>query len=133
MNIDDALRIVRDRHTVPTGYVTLGDAADALVIEVERLRTALAPFAAAEVEHLRSALAPFAAVGRTIPRDWPSACRLREDAEYRSSETGQARGKQGWHQWLAYWGVHDGGSLPTIVEWRAASEAVGTTKPSANP
>jgi len=118
VNIDDALRIVRDRHTVPTGYVTLGDAADALVIEVERLR---------------SALAPFAAVGRTIPSDWPGDCRLREDAEYRSPETGKARGRQGWHQWLAYWGVHDGGSLPTIVEWRAAAEAVGTTKPPTNP
>ena len=87
----------------------------------------------AEVKRLRAALAPFAAVGRTIPRDWPSTCRLREDAEYRSPETGQARGKQGWHQWLDYWGVHDGGSLPTIVEWRAAAEAVETTKPPANP
>ena len=38
MNIDDALRIVRDRYTVPTGYATLGNAANALVAEVERLQ-----------------------------------------------------------------------------------------------
>jgi dynactin complex subunit len=42
MNTTDALRIVRSRGTVPTGYATLGDAADALADEVERLQRQLA-------------------------------------------------------------------------------------------
>ena len=42
MNTTDALRIVRSRGTVPTGYATLGDAADALVVEAERLQRQLA-------------------------------------------------------------------------------------------
>lgn len=41
MTTTDALRIVRSRGTVLTGYTTLGDAADALADEVERLQKAI--------------------------------------------------------------------------------------------
>lgn len=36
MNHRDAIRIVRARGTVPTGYTTLGAAADVLIAEIER-------------------------------------------------------------------------------------------------
>ena|GEM_PF-4808013 len=39
MNTEDAIRIIRSRGTVPTGYTTLGASADALIEEIERLRT----------------------------------------------------------------------------------------------
>lgn len=76
----------------------------------------------AEVKRLRAALVPFAAVAKGIPDNWPAECRLREDAEYLATET--HRGSvMGWAQWLAYWGVDDGGTFPKIDEWREAADA----------
>jgi hypothetical protein len=76
---------------------------------------------------LRAALAPFAAVAAGIASNWPGYCRLREGAAYRKIGTPHS-GAQGWHQWLEYWGANEGGSFPTIDEWRAAAEACEAKK-----
>lgn len=77
----------------------------------------------AENEKLRAALAPFAVLARSIPDNWPGDCCLREDSEWR---VGRTNWPDGWHHWLAYWGVNDGRPmLPTIREWREAARAAG--------
>lgn len=65
---------------------------------------------AKDYRQLKAALAPFIAVTKGIPDNWPADCRLREDSEWRNEQ---------WQQWLAYWGVGDGGTFPTIGQWRA--------------
>lgn len=66
---------------------------------------------------LRAALKPFAAVAKGIPNNWPGHCRLRED--WREDLDDE------FHQWLAYLGVNDGGTFPTIAEWREAAKTAG--------
>ena len=66
-----------------------------------------------EIDKLRDALAPFAAVAKGIPANWPAECKLRIDSLPDGSE------------YLAYHGFScaSNGTLPTIAEWREAANA----------
>ena len=70
-----------------------------------------------EIERLRTALAPFAATGKGIPDNWPGCCQLRIDARRDGSE------------FLSYHGIpemeHSEKALPTLAEWKEAAEAAG--------
>ncbi len=70
----------------------------------------------AELERLRKSIMPFAKLATRIPDNWPGECQLRIDS-------GPDRDGN-YYEWFSYHGVNDkGGLLPTIAEWREATEA----------